>query len=123
MPVVLGEAGIAEHEHRIGNIIHQCLKIRWRAVIYSSSVTSPTNNQAKMVQQHPQLTADNPALVGQPFAPDLLGGSPLAARMNQRDAIRIYHSDQPWIRHEALCPLLLFVKQPKQPCPLRQSWK
>src|ERR1051326_2707996 len=61
MPIRFAKVRVSKNKHHIGNAIDQMLKSR--TIIYIGSGTIPSNDQTKMVQQHRQLTTDNPAEV------------------------------------------------------------
>jgi hypothetical protein len=112
VPTLFPKMGVGKNEHFLGDGINQVLK--GAAIINIGRVHIPVHNQADMVEQQAQFTADNPAFVGQTLFANLLGASPFSPRMNQFDAIAIDDPDQAGVGHKAVNPLPMGIKQPKQ---------
>ena len=64
-------AGITQDNHLTLEGFNQGMK---RSVRSIGPGTVPRHHQAQVIEQQTELAADNPAMVGFPFAPDLLGG-------------------------------------------------
>ena len=50
--------------------------------------TRPRHHQAVLVEQETQFPANNPAMIGEAFAADLLGAAAFAHGVDELDAIR-----------------------------------
>jgi len=59
------------------------------------SSTIPSNNQAPLIEEHTELAAHNPSVIGFPLAPDLHLTAPFAQRMEQFSAIALDHFQSP----------------------------
>ena len=80
------EAGITQDDHAAVDLPNQPLK---RVIGDIGRATVPPHHQAILVQQQTEFTPDNPAMVGQAFAPDLLGAAAFAHRVEQLDPIGV----------------------------------
>src|SRR6266566_8328734 len=63
------EAGITQDDHASVDLPNQPLK---RVIRHIGGGTRPPDHQAILVEQQTQFASDNPAMVGQAFAPNLL---------------------------------------------------
>jgi len=80
------EGGIAQDDHPSVNLANEPLKG------VSSDMgrgTIPPHHQAIRIQQQTEFPPDHPAMVGQAFAPDLLGAAAFADGVNELDALGV----------------------------------
>src|SRR6476620_6941581 len=89
----------------------------------STSTTIPIDNQAPLVEQHAQLASHYPLVVGEAFAPHLVGCPLVSPRVQDLYAVGVDHSQQSRFSHEVSRPLLVSSKQAEKTSTLRQSRK
>src|SRR5262245_1113165 len=80
------KAGVAQDDHPPINLLNQPLKA---VVSRTGGGTRPPHDQPPLVEQQTELAADNPAMIGEPFATDLLATAAFAHRVDQLDAIDV----------------------------------
>src|SRR5713101_1924694 len=80
--------------------------------------TRPPHNQPPLVQQQTQFAADNPAVIREAFAANLLGTPAFAHRMDQLDPIRVDDAEHRRGGQEDLRPVLMGPEEAKEPGPL-----
>src|SRR5262249_24437094 len=73
--------------------------------------------------QQTEFAADNPPMVGEAFAADLLGAAAFAHRMDQLDTIGIDDAEHGRRGQESLRPVLMGLQKTKEPRPLGQAGK
>lgn len=112
MPIVFHEMDIGKDDHLVRHPVHQALK--GTAIIDISGVTVPIDNQAEMVEQHTQLTADNPTLVGPAFTPNLFITASLTTGMQQFDAETVCQTDHRGGGQKRRQPGTMLFQGPKQ---------
>ena len=76
--------------------------------------TVPRNDQAILVQHQTQFAPDNPAMIGEPFAADLLWTAAFTWRVEQLDAIRVDDAEHRRRGHEGLGPALMSLEEAKE---------
>src|SRR3989454_11433499 len=114
------ETGITQDDHAAVDLPNQPLK---RVICDIGRATVPPHHQAILVQQQTEFTPDNPAMVGQAFAPDLLGAAAFAHGMDQLDPIRVDDPEHGRGGQESLRPVLMSLKKTKEPRPLGKAGK
>src|SRR2546426_9021506 len=77
------EAGVAQDDHPPINLLNQPLKGVVRNI---GGGTRPPHDQPPLVEQQTEFSPDNPAVIGEAFATDLLGAAAFTHRMDQLDA-------------------------------------
>src|SRR2546428_5299034 len=76
------EAGITQDNHALFKLPNEPLK---RVICNIGRVTRPRHDQPPLIQQQTQFAPDNPAMVRQAFAADLLRAAAFADGMDQLD--------------------------------------
>src|SRR5947207_4191677 len=79
------EGGITQDNHALFELPNEPLKGVIRDI---SGGTRPPHDQPPLIEEQTEFAPDNPAMIGEPFAADLLGAPALAHRVDQLDAIR-----------------------------------
>src|SRR5438132_245016 len=80
------EGRITEDNHLVFTLSHQPLK---RFIRDIGGGTVPPHDQPPLVEQQTEFAADNPAVIGEAFATDLLGTPAFAHGVDQLNAIGI----------------------------------
>ena len=112
------EAGITQDNHALLKLPHQPLK----GVIRDfGRGTRPRHHQAVLVQQQAEFPPDNPAMVGEAFAADLLRAAAFTHGMDQLDAIRVKDAEHRRGGQEGLRPVLMGLQEAKEPRPLGEA--
>ena len=114
------EAGITQDDHAAVDLPNQPLK---RVIGDMSRATVPPHHQAILVQQQTEFTPDNPAMVGQAFAPDLLRAAALAHGVEQLDPIGVDDAQDRRSGSEDLRPVLMRLEEAKEPSALGEVGK
>ena len=83
--------------------------------------TRPPHDQPPLIQQETQFPADDPAMIREAFAADLLRAAALAYGVDQLDAIGIDDAEHGRRGQENLCPILMGLHETKEPRPLGQT--
>ena len=86
-------------------------------------VTRPRHHQAVLVQQQAEFAPDDPAMIGETFATDLLRAPPLPDGMDQLDAIRVNDPKDRRGGEEAPCPVVMGPEEAKEPGALGEVGK
>ena len=71
MPVLLSKVNVRKDHHVMPEFVDKLLKSR--AIINIGCLALPVNNATKMIQHKTEFAAHNPALIREPFLPDLVG--------------------------------------------------
>jgi hypothetical protein len=72
-------------------------------------------------EEQTEFAADNPAVIREAFAADLLGRAAFAHRMDQLDAIGVDNAEHGRGGHEDFSPVLMRCEETKEPRPLGQA--
>src|SRR5215467_11514812 len=80
------EAGVAQDNHLAFALSNEPLK---RVIGDIGRVTGPPHDQPPLIEEQTEFPADNPAMIGEPFAADLLGTPAFAHGVDQFDTIRV----------------------------------
>src|SRR5512139_676721 len=80
------KAGITQHPHPVATGLRENLEMDIGSV---SGGPPPADDESPAVPQHPQLDADDPAVVGDALATHLVGAAPFPDRMEQFNPIGI----------------------------------
>src|SRR5262252_1005758 len=104
------EAGVAQDDHPPINLLNQPLK----GVVSSiGGGTGPPHDQPPLIEQQTEFAADNPAMVREAFAPDLLRATPLAHGVDQLDAIGVDDAEHRWGGQERPRPVVMGLQKTK----------
>src|SRR6516165_10977061 len=80
------EAGVAQDNHLVFALSNEPLK---RVIGDIGRVTGPPHDQPPLIEQETEFAADNPAMIGEPFATDLLRAAAFADGVNELNPIRV----------------------------------
>ena len=104
------KAGITQDNHTPINLLNQPLK----GVIGDiGRGTGPPHDQPPLIEQQTEFAADNPAMIGEAFAANLLGAAAFADRVNELDAIRVDDAEHRRSGQENFRPVLMVFKRRK----------
>jgi hypothetical protein len=85
--------------------------------------TRPPHDQPPLIEQQAEFAADNPPMVGEPFAADLLGAAAFADGVNELDAIRVDDAEHGRRGQENPRPVLMGLEETKEPGALGEVGK
>ena len=114
------EAGITQDNHLLLTLPNQPLK---RVIGDIGRATVPPHHQAILVQQQTEFTPDNPAMVGQAFAPDLLGAAAFAYGEEPLNPLGVDDAQDRRRGEEDLRPVLMRLEEAKEPRALGEVGK
>src|SRR5438105_11004397 len=116
------EPGVAQDNHALFELPNEPLK----GVIGDiGRATGPPHHEAILVQQQTKFAPDNPAMVGQAFATDLLRAAALAQGVDQLNTVGVDDPEQRRSGQEDLRPVLMGLEETKEPRPFgepREEW-
>src|SRR5215475_7514108 len=112
IPLGRMEAGIAQDDHPPINLLNQPLKGVVRSV---GGGTRPPHDQPPLVEQQTEFAPNNPAVIGEAFATDLLGAAALAHGVDQLDAVGVDDAEHGWRGQEDLRPVVMGLEETKEP--------
>ena len=112
IPLCGMESRITQDNHLVFTLANQPLK---GIISDIGGGTRPPDNQPVLVQQKTQFPADNPAMIGEPFAADLLRAAPLAHGVDQLNAIGVDDPEHGRGGPEDLRPSLMGREETKEP--------
>ena len=104
IPLCGMEIGVTQDDHAFFKLPNQPLK---RLIRHIGGGTLPRHDQSPLVQQQTELPGDNPAMIREPFAANLLRAPAFAHRMDQLDTIRVDDAKHRWGSPESLRPILM----------------
>ena len=114
------EAGITQDDHAAVDLPKQPRK---RVLGDMGRATGPPHHQAILVQQQTECTPDNPAMVGQAFAPDLLGAAAFAYGVEPLNPLGVDDAQDRRSGEEDLRPVLMRREEAKEPRALGEVGK
>jgi hypothetical protein len=114
------EAGITQDDHAAVDLPHQPRK---RVLGDIGRATVPPHHQAILVQQQTEFPPDNPAMVGQAFAPDLLGAAACAYGVEPLNPLGVDDAQDRRRGEEDLRPVLMRLEEAKEPRALGEVGK
>ncbi len=114
------EAGVAQDDHTLFKLPNEPLKGVIRDI---GGVTRPRHHQPPLVEQQTEFAPDNPAVVREPFAADLLGTAAFAHRVDQLDAVGVDDPKHGRGGQESLRPVLVGFEETKEPGALGELGK
>ena len=109
------EGGIAQNNHALFKLPNEPLKGVIRDI---GGGTLPRHHQSPLVQHQTQFAPDNPAVIRQSLAADLVGTPALADGVDQLHAIRVDDAEHRRSSQEGCRPRLRGAEEAKEPCPL-----
>src|SRR6267142_3755316 len=112
------EAGVTQDNHALLTLPNQPLQGIIRDI---GGITRPRHHQAILVQQQAVFAPDNPAMVGEALAADLLRAAAFTHRMDQLDPIRVNDAEHRWGGQKGLCPVLMGLQEAKEPGALGEA--
>ena len=77
--------------------------------------TRPPHDQPLLVEQQTEFPANNPAVIGEAFATDLLRAAAFTHRMDQRDAVGVDDAEHGRGGQERPRPILMGREETKEP--------
>src|SRR5207302_4801658 len=105
------EGGIAQDDHASVDLANQPLK----GVIGDiGGGTVPPHDQPPLIEQETEFPADDPAVIRETFAADLLGAAALAHGVDQLDAVGVNNPQHRWSGQEDLRPVLMRPEEAKE---------
>ena len=105
------EAGITQDNHPFFELPNQPLECVIRDI---GRVTGPPHDQPPLIEQQTQFAPDNPAMVRQAFAADLLRAAAFAHGVDQLDAVGIDDAEHGRRGPEELRPGLMGLEEAKE---------
>ena len=114
------EAGITQDDHALLKLPNQPLK---RVIRDIGRGTRPGHHQPPLVEQQTEFAPDNPAMVRQAFATDLLGTPAFAHGVDQLDTIGVNDTQHRRSGQEDLRPVLMGPEEAKETGPLGELGK
>src|SRR6266446_6719886 len=112
------EAGITQDNHPLFELPNEPLKGVIRDI---GGVTRPGHHQPPLIEQQTEFPPDNPAMVGEACAADLLRAAAFTHGMDQLDAIRVNDAEHRRGGQEGLRPVLMGLQEAKEPRPLGEA--
>ena len=85
--------------------------------------TRPPHDQPPLLEEETEFAADNPAMIRDAFAADLLRAAPLAHGVDQLDAIGVDDAEHRRSGQEDLRPVLTGREEAQEPRPLGEPGK
>src|SRR5438128_142849 len=114
------EAGITQDYHLFCKLLNQPLKGVIRDI---GGRTLPRHDQPPLIEQQTEFAADNPAVIREAFATNLLGTAAFAHRMDQLNAIRVDAPEHGRGGQEGLRPVLMGLEKAEEPGALGEAGK
>src|SRR5713226_7975291 len=114
------ETGVTQDNHAPVDLANKPLK---RLVRHIRSGTLPPHHQAILVQQQTEFPADNPAMVRQAFATNLLGAAAFADGVYELNPIGIDNPQHRCGGPEGLRPVLMGPEEAKEAGALGEAGK
>jgi hypothetical protein len=75
----------------------------------------PSHNQSPLIEEQTEFAADNPPVIREAFAANLLGTAAFAHRMDQLDPVRVDDAEHRRGGQEDLRPVLMRFQEAKEP--------
>ena len=114
------QSRITQDNHLFFNLANEPLKGVIRDI---GRVTCPPHDQPPLIEQQTEFAADNPAMIGEPFAADLLRAAAFAHGVNQLDPIGVDDPEHSRGGQEDPRPVLMGPEETKEPGTLGKSRK
>src|SRR5712691_7501114 len=120
IPLGSMESRVAQNNHALFERSNEPLK---GIVCDIGRGTRPGHHQSPLVQQQTEFPPDNPAMIREAFAADLLGTAAFAHRVDQLDPVRVNDPEHSRGGQENLRPVLMGPEKAKEPRPLGEPGK
>src|SRR3989442_1205990 len=105
------EASITQDYHALFTLPNQPLK----GVIRDfGGGTRPPHDQPPLIEQQTEFAADNPAMIREAFAANLVGAPAFAHRVDELDPIRLDDAEHGWSSQEDLRPIEMGPQEAKE---------
>ena len=114
------EAGITQDNHLLLTLPNQPLK---RVIRDIGRGTCPPHDQPPLIEEQTEFTPDDPAMIGEAFAADLLRAAAFADGVDEFDTIRVDDPKHGRRGQEDLCPVLMGLEETKEPGALGEVGK
>ena len=114
------EGRITQDDHAFFALPNQLLKGVIRDI---GRVTRPRHDASPLIEEQTQFAPDNPAVVRETFATDLLGAAAFAHRVDQLDAVGVDNAEHRRSGQEDLRPVVMRLKETKEPGALGEVGK
>src|SRR5262249_59675719 len=80
-------------------------------------------DQPPLIEQQTEFAANNPAMIREAFAANLLGAAAFAHRVDELDPIGVDDAEHGWSGQEDLGPVLMGLQKTKEPGALGEAGK
>jgi hypothetical protein len=114
------EGRITQDYHASIDLSNQLLK---GIICHIGRGTRPPHHEAILVQQQTEFAPDDPAVVREAFATDLLGAAAFAHRVDQLDPVGVDHAEHRRSGQEGLRPVVMGREETKEPGALGEVGK
>ncbi len=114
------EGGVTQDNHALFKLSHQPLK---GVIRNMGGGALPRHHQPPLVEQETEFAPDNPAMIREPFAANLLGAPAFAHGMDQLNPIGVDDPEHGGGGQEDLGPVLMGLQKTKEPRPLGEAGK
>src|SRR5262249_9611541 len=106
------EGRIAQDDHTLLKLPNEPLKGVIRDI---RGGTVPPHDQSPLIEQQTEFAADNPPVIREAFAADLLGTPAFAYGVDQLDAVGVDDAEHGRGGHEELCQVVMRREEAKEP--------
>ena len=114
------EGRITQDNHPLFKLANEPLK---RVIGDIGRVAGPPHDQPPLIEQQTEFAADNPAMIGEAFAANLLGTAAFTHGMDQLDPIGVNDAEHGRGGQERPRPILMGREETKEPGALGQAGK
>ncbi len=114
------KASVSTDNHLLFKLLDERLEDRIRDV---RRVARPADDQTQLIQQQAEFTANNPAMIRDSVASDLMRRAPFADGVDEFDAVSVNDAEHSRLGHKALRPSSVRAKEAKQAGSFRQGRK
>ena len=120
--IVLGgmEGRITQDNHLVFKLANQPLKGVIRDI---GRGAGPPHDQPPLIEEQTEFASNNPAVIGEAFAADLLGAAALAHGVDQLDTVGVDDAEHGRSGQEDLRPVLMRLEETKEPGSLGEVGK
>ena len=112
------EAGVTQDNHASFKLPNEPLK---GVIRHIGGRTLPGHDQPPLVQHQTEFAPDNPAMIREAFAANLLGTPTFAHGMEQLDPVRVDDAEHGRSGQEDLRPVVVRREEPKEPGALGEA--
>src|SRR6266446_3644381 len=114
------EAGVTQDNHLFFELSNEPLKGVIRDI---GGGTLPCHDQSPLIEQQTEFPPDDPAVVGEAFAANLLGTAAFTHGVDQLNAVGVNDAEHGRSGEEDLCPVLMGPEEAKKAGPLGEPGK